>query len=333
MVENEIELQAAQWLAQLERGDTSAAVEAAFVRWKAADERHFAAYARLAATWQALDRLRALQPPRSAAIQQDYLKGAQQKMGTGRARGAFAVAAGVILASSALWIWRSQLDVAVYSTTKGGFQRIVLNDESAVELNTDTMIRVKLSSKLRKIDLVRGEAGFEVAHDVTRPFVVSAGSTAVLAVGTRFNVRKFDTSVEVTVDEGKVLVDTAALLEKMTSLRSGTSPLVMAGQVAMAGNGGIKLSAVRADAMARKLAWQNQMLAFDDEPLSEIVKQFNRYNTKQLLIADPRVAALKVGGYFKPTNVDVFVDVLESSFGVHTQIDGVHLVLSSIAQK
>jgi len=41
------------------------------------------------------------------------------------------------------------------------------------------------------------------------------------------------------------------------------------------------------------------MLAFDAEPLAQVVAEFNRYNDRELVIRDPTVASLKIGGYFR----------------------------------
>ena len=62
----------------------------------------------------------------------------------------------------------------------------------------------------REVTLTRGEAWFKVAHDKTRPFIVSAGRIRVRAVGTAFSVRRHDDGAGrepggVAVDEGQVL--------------------------------------------------------------------------------------------------------------------------------
>src|SRR3546814_13511842 len=63
---------------------------------------------------------------------------------------------------------------------------------------------------MRRVILRRGEASFEVAHNVQRPFVVSAEGLDVRAVGTAFVVGIEDGGVEVTVEEGVVAVGGAA---------------------------------------------------------------------------------------------------------------------------
>jgi len=180
--------------------------------------------------------------------------------------------------------------------------------------------------------LLRGEANFKVAHDAARPFVVSTGQTAVLAVGTQFNVRKLDSGVEITVEEGRVLVGAPEVLEHAKDMRPLASPVLVAGQTAVADTGGLTLNTLPEAAISRRVAWQNQMLAFDGDRLSDVVAQFNRYNDRQLIIVEPAVAELRIGGFFKPTNLDAFVSILESDFGVRAKMDGSDRLLLSSAE-
>src|SRR5258707_4039259 len=105
MNENEIDIRAAEWLARLDRGDAASELIDEFNHWRDLDARHGAAYARLAATWQALDRVQVLQPTLDATIQPDYLR-EQGRPASGRSKAAaFAVAASVVIAA-ALWACR-----------------------------------------------------------------------------------------------------------------------------------------------------------------------------------------------------------------------------------
>jgi transmembrane sensor len=215
----------------------------------------------------------------------------------------------------------------------GGFQRVVLEDQSAIELNTDSEVHVAFTARLRKVELVRGEASFEVAHDTSRPFIVAAGDTAVRAVGTKFDVRRLDGAVEVTVDEGRVAVGDLSLLEHKSDLPAMSIPQLTAGQSALANADGVKLKELPKREMARKLAWQNQMLVFDGDTLSDVVAQFNRYNSRQLVIADPNLATLQIGGYFRPTNLDAFINVLQSDFDIRVSPEGSRLLLATASPK
>jgi transmembrane sensor len=346
MNDNERDIQAGEWLARLDRNDPSAADLAEFDRWEAADPRNAGAYARLAATWQALDRIQSIRPSAAVPIDNDYLGGAQtdsrdpslqevlpyrlSRPFATRRRVSLSVAACLALAVISLGIMHLVGGPKTYSTGVGGFQRIVLEDRSAVDLNTDSEVRVALTPRLRKVELVRGEASFEVAHDASRPFVVYAGTTAVRAVGTKFNVRRLDDSVEVIVDEGKVAVGQPSLLEGKAVPVAAAIPQLSVGEAAVVGGSGVQLKHLPGTEMVRKLAWQSQMLVFDSEALIDVVTQFNRYNGRQLVIADPSLAGLEISGYFRPTNLDAFVSVLQSNFDVRIHPDGNRILLTSV---
>jgi transmembrane sensor len=358
MNNNAADTAAGEWLARLDRDEPSPLDLAAFERWKSADPRHAAAYARLAATWQALDRVQAIRPSSDEPVNEDYLNTARQcrpsnrqapvlhsvrppmppssnpSRRLGRLPGiGLPVAASVLVALAGLWVSYGIGRSHTYSTGIGGFQRIILDDQSAVELNTDSEVRVAFTSRLRKVELVRGEASFEVQHDTSRPFIVSAGHTAVRAVGTKFDVNRVEGAVEVTVDEGRVAIGSPSLLETKLDALPAAVPRLSAGQCAIASGGGVELRNLRKGDLARKLAWRNQMLVFDDDSLAEVIAQFNRYNKRQLVITDPRLAALRIGGYFHPTNLDAFINVLQSDFGIRVDLDDNRLELAPSTHK
>src|SRR6202008_2663400 len=66
------------------------------------------------------------------------------------------------------------------------------------------------SEHARTLELDHGRARFDVAHDVTRPFTVTAGSETVVAVGTSFNVERLGATVLVTLIQGHVVIKGAA---------------------------------------------------------------------------------------------------------------------------
>ena len=82
----------------------------------------------------------------------------------------------------------------------------VLADNSVLRLNTDTAVTVRYRPAERLIEIDRGQAFFEVAHEPTRRFRVVAGATNIVAVGTQFDVYRDRVSTVVTVVEGQVTV-------------------------------------------------------------------------------------------------------------------------------
>ena len=106
---------------------------------------------------------------------------------------------------------------------------------------------------------------------------------------------------------------------------------VVAGQTAISSGSSVKLRTLPKDGVAHKLAWQHQVLVFDGDSFSDVVAQFNRYNERQLVIVDPNLATLRVGGYFRPTNLDAFINALQSDFGIRVKTVGNRLELAKKA--
>src|SRR5690606_15944214 len=137
----------------------------------------------------------------------------------------------------------------------------------------------------RRIDLRRGEAFFDVAEDPHRPFVVDAGKKRVVAVGTKFSVRRDGDSIEVIVTEGKVRIDDAAhpLLggarEAAGSAPAADPPVFLTpGAVAHADETGVlvqRKSLLEAEA---HLSWRSGVLMFREQTLADAVAELNRYN-------------------------------------------------------
>ncbi len=103
-----------------------------------------------------------------------------------------AAAAMIVVVCGAVWIlarWRALGAADRLTVTAHGEQGVrQLPDGSVLHLNTDSEVTVRYSHGERLVELERGEALFQVAHDDQRRFRVAAGEAGVLAVGTRFDV-------------------------------------------------------------------------------------------------------------------------------------------------
>jgi transmembrane sensor len=228
------------------------------------------------------------------------------------------------------WVTVGRSGWQVYKTEQGGFQRISLQDGSTAFLNTNSEIRVKLTAERREVVLSRGEALFTVAHDAHRPFDVTAADTVVRAVGTAFSVRlREQQQVDVIVTEGRVAIDPPDdLLDSKLSQQQIDLPTLStlaAGETVTVKARHLNVHKIAAEDLTRKLAWTQGRLWFDRVTLYEAVTEFNRYNRRQLLIDDPAIANLHIGGAFDATDLDSFVAALQSfgirAFPTRTQLD------------
>src|SRR5690606_7046086 len=212
-----------------------------------------------------------------------------------------------------------------FATDVGEQRSIALADGSVVFLNTNSRAVVRLSASERRIDLMKGEALFEVASDPSRPFRVHAAGTMTQAVGTKFNVRHIGTGIRVVVVEGKVLVDSRpskAVERGRTVARnavSGRRPtdqaLLTAGQqVEFRANAGTPVVA-EAD-IVTAASWRMRHLSFDDAGLDEIVAEFNRYNRTPIVLADPTLGRIRLSGVFDANDPRSFMAFIELSTSV-----------------
>jgi transmembrane sensor len=225
------------------------------------------------------------------------------------------VAAIIVLAAGAGWHWLGR-DLDDFRTAVGERKPIVLSDGTHVLLNTDTRLRKEVTSARRGVRLEQGEAYFEVAHDAAHPFVIDAGDCTITVLGTRFDVRRDGGTVRVTVVEGKVRVSSRddAAGDHTVMLLADDSAVVTATS-AMAVHRG-------AADTTRALTWRSGRISFDDTTLEAAALEFNRYNTRKLVVEGQRAAGMRIGGSFDANNVEAFAHLLHTGFGLSVRDDG-----------
>lgn len=315
--------QAAQWVARRDRGLTREEQDE-YLEWLNSDPRHAEAMRRAAAALERMMKLYEWQPGQTAQPNPDLF---QSRRGL---RVRWPWLAGLAAAAAvALFVWsdaaRSQAKRSVeeksYLVVN---ERLALPDGSRIELKEDCQVLVRYSATERRVLLTRGEAHFTVWKDATRPFVVQVGDLEVVAVGTAFSVRWERREMEVLVTSGSVKLDVAPQVEKNADL-----PVLTAGYrgfVPMQAEGGAapvpQIVPVAAMDMARALAWLEPRLRFHETPLAEAVAQFNRLNRQQLVLGEPELAEYRIGGTFRPDNVEAFVRLLEVTHKVRAERRG-----------
>lgn len=259
----------------------------------------------------------------------------------------FVAAAGsaLLLASTAYLYSARTFAGTLYATPIGGIEKVCLADGSQVTLDTNTRIRVTLTPKERLIRLDSGEAYFDVSEDKTRPFVVYVGDDRLSAVDTKFAVRRTGDDAQVVVTEGRVRITESesllhGLLNAAYRLPSSASewnealspgitsgavtslaePVYLtAGEIAQTSSARILVRKGAAPDTDRLLAWRAGYLEFDNTTLASAVAQFNRYTERQIVIASPGIAAIRIGGSFRATNVQAFLSLLARGFPIEIE--------------
>ena len=344
-----IEREAAGWLARRDRADWSSRDELAFAAWCDAATAHRVAYLRLDAAWNHAGRLKAVgagvvagdMPARgdwnwsrptmdhaagaASALNPAALDFARRPVATRRHGWLFAAVGCAVACAVGAFAWRQNAHVEqqTYRTALGTLEEVPLADGSRATLSGDSVVSVALSRRERDIDLSRGEAFFAVAKDANRPFVVHVGSREVVAVGTRFAVRRDGGGLRVVVTEGLVRLESPSA----NAPDRLSTTFLPAGSVAVIDANGASVRFGTPAEAERALSWRSGVLAFRDTPLAAAADEFNRYGAKRIVMGDAEVAALRVGGNFNWTNADGFVRLLEAGFPVRAERQGDRIVL------
>lgn len=213
------------------------------------------------------------------------------------------VAGGAVLVALLIWEPPGQ-----YTTAVGSHRTVVLPDGSRIELNTDTRIRAFFEEGTRQVQLVRGEAYFDVRPDAQRPFIVHVDGQRIVVLGTRFAVRRDLQSMRVVVTHGKVRID------PLSASSGGKSPqpvIATRGDSVVVAQSSALLTSLPDARLDSELAWRSGFVMFDDVPLSQVAAEFNRYNRRKLMVTDGATADIRISGSFESSNLDAFIRLLQ----------------------
>ena len=325
-----VDVQAAQWHTRQEQG-LSAGEQAALAQWLQASAAHAQAWARIDAGVASLRALptaavaqwrasQAASPPAAAAAAPRSASASASAPAPAPASASasasakrapvrpltwlqallpgprgLALCAVLLVALGLGWQqWMQPVYSAHYVVQRGQHQSLQLPDGTTLELDAETEAQVRLYRDRREVQLAHGQAMFIVAPDASKPFEVQAGPARVSVVGTRFAVRYRQDGVDagqvrVEVQEGRVRV--AAVQSPATALLLG------AGQTTQVAGDGL-LAPVGSVAPDSVGLWRKGLLRFDHTPLAQALQEMERYGPTGLMVRDPAVAALPLGGSY-----------------------------------
>jgi transmembrane sensor len=280
--------EAAEWLVRLQSSDLTENQALAFDAWLSESPENIQAYdAALGVTFEieaagpriAFD-LRRLPAPRP------------QLAGRGTSRRGWMIAGGLAAAATiAVAVMPSGLfngPPQNFTTAKGEHRTVTLADGTKVDLNAGTRMTVTLARHERRVSLPEGEAVFDVAADHSRPFLIAAGDRTVRVVGTRFDVRRRDGQLSVTVDRGVVEV-------RPNEDAPGRAFRLRPGQRLDHAQGAADAQ-IRAVEPADVLAWRTGRLIYRDQPLGDVVADLNQQYARQISLEDPSLASTRFSG-------------------------------------
>lgn len=303
--------QADEWVVRL-AGTLTPQESAELQAWRRADPRHEAAFQRVQHLWGASDGMpRPYQAPQRSRM-------LQPRIAFASLAAVVAIAGGTIM----LKYRPSPVASASQEMASGSVARAVrLSDGSELRLAAYSAIRTHFDGKIRGVLLERGEARFDVAHDRTQPFVVTAGDRHVTAVGTIFDVALQPSGLSVTMIQGVVEV------ERARAPSASASPIRLSkGQRLVVSGERQSVTTVAAGSTAQP----DTLRDYDAAPLSQVLQDANAGAVKPILLADASLGARKVEGRFDLSDTPALGQQIAAALGLRLIEQPGHYILSPI---
>ena len=314
-----IQSEAAEWVLRLDEEQLSLPARTELLRWLKQSPQHIEEFLFATAAWRELDDIdpqkrldvdSLIAEAESNVIALDDKAADTEPAGTATRSRAWwigGVAATVLLTVGAVLIGSLLSPVRHYETGLGQQTLFTLADGSIVHLNTQSELTVRMTEHSRNLELIQGEAMFEVAKDPSRPFRVRSGEITVEAIGTQFNVYRREDGVHVTVVEGTVKVEAAPVAKPQPAAAAVT---LTAGEEARSDRSG-DVARIDTPDLEKHTAWREQRLVFRGDSLAAVAAEFNRYNQLQIVVVAPPSATRPITATFDAHDPESFVAFLE----------------------
>jgi transmembrane sensor len=274
--------------------------EAELTAWLEKSLSHRVAFWRLQSVWDRADRLNALQPPSrpegktlSFSLRRIMLLGA-----------VFVVGIAAVLSFLVL-----PPHTVTYATPVGGHRIIRLADGSTIELNTDTVVKTRSSMDSRNVELVNGEAIFNIRHDAAHPFTLRIENRSIIDLGTKFLVRKDGPVLKVELISGRVKLESSQKDEAPAILKPGDEAVATAESLSVKHKSEGELDS--------DLGWEHDMLVFQRATLDQVAREYNRYNERKIIIADSGAGARIITATLQAKDTDAFARMARDFLGLH----------------
>jgi|TARA_B110000971_G_scaffold195032_1_gene209132 transmembrane sensor len=334
---DQVNQQAAEWFTLLQSEDISASDRKALQAWLSEHADHREAFKQIELLWQGLgdlvgtaegDAVRRSVESQSMSDRLQSLFMAPLVMFKNIVsvpRYALSLVAVICVAAGSLMLPTANAPVtAYYSTDHGEIEVIVLADNTEITLGAKSAIRTHISDLERSVELLSGEAFFDVAKDRKKPFFVTVNDVVVEVVGTQFNVQKIRDAVNVSVLEGIVNV-----FEQGSNDGQATSlpdVILTAGQKVVKENDRAfeSVTDVRSSDLG---AWRLGRLIYRDISLADIVADTGRYFDGKIVLQSNDLADVKVTMTLRTDQVGQLPEMLAQTLPLKVHVISDDIIL------
>ncbi|MGO4502978.1 MULTISPECIES: FecR family protein [unclassified Dyella] len=239
----------------------------------------------------------------------------------------------LVATGGAAWLQSAPQAWDSYASSNDAVRSATLADGTDMQLDRDSVVIVSMDAGSRRINVLRGGALFDVAHDPARPLRVRLGANELQDIGTVFDAHHSADGGRVTVISGKVKLwqrdEKSWAPEGFAVARSPLAELTAGQEATMHMDGSLDVVDHHAD-LARSTRWLPADIHFESASVAEVARRFNAYNSRPLVIEDARIGATLISGRFHARDMDAFVAYLQTLPNVQVirSVDDVRVVRS-----
>lgn len=199
--------------------------------------------------------------------------------------------------------------VDIYSPP-GARTHFDLPDGSSGWLNSDS--RLKFAADFTGSDrdvILSGEGYFNVVGDPDKPFIVRAGNSSVIALGTSFNVAAWpdEDYIYVTLESGKVVFNKTGQDQRQT-VQAELQP----GEQIKSWNKSDIYHKMSVDTK-NFTSWKEGKLVFRNEDMTEILKRLERWYNVEFIIQDDVIKSYRYRATFQDETLEEILRLLEKT--------------------
>ncbi len=205
-----------------------------------------------------------------------------------------------------LFLYESKNDSAINKLHVPAGQRaqITLHDGTQVWLNAQSTLKYpsRFSKKKREVEIV-GEAFFDVAKDVKRPFIVSSQDLELQVLGTEFNIYSYPEADYIQTDliEGSLKIREKTNLENVVFLEANQKMICKERNMT-----------IHTITNTDHLLWRDGIYSFENVSLLNIIEKLQLYYDVTIIVEDPEILDVQYTGKFRQRDgIDEILRILQ----------------------
>ncbi|MFT4055062.1 MAG: FecR domain-containing protein [Novosphingobium sp.] len=176
-----------------------------------------------------------------------------------------------------------------FTTRAGELQTVQLADGSTVHLGPSSAIAVDYENHKRTVQLLVGEAWFDVTHNPAAPFSVEAGDVNTTVLGTSFDVRRSGAYTAISLKRGRVrVIDQGATSLVRRELTPGQWMRIGPDHAVESGRSSPDLLGL----------WLTGTLVARNRPIAEVIEELRPWFAGRIVLLDADLGRKRVDGVY-----------------------------------